>query len=160
MEWDQTQAGFYYQGSLVDEKLSTSQIPKPYSHNHSNTGQPFGTTLRMYDGQVDEDMTPQQHDSCEYVTTPRVNYEGSDPDRGCTEDTPKPSIVDEEDECQGDYDLPFCNDYHVSHMEVHRDFWDIVDSEHECNFCRNFCTVMRCPSCDVQACAYCKDAYS
>ena len=111
-------------------------------------------TLPMYDGQNDE-RAPS-----EYMAIPRVSYDGSDPDRGFTEETPEPSVTGEDkDYDDEDYDPPFCNDFHDSHLEVHRGFWDIIDSEHECNFCHKVCTVMRCPSCDVQACTYCKDRY-
>lgn len=114
----------------------------------------------MYDGQNDEDETMQQHCLCENLACLRVSYDGSDPDRGFTEGTPEPSVPSKEDDHgHEDWDVPFHSTYHDSHMEVHREFWDIVDSEHECNFCRNIGTVMQCPSCKVQACAYCKDVY-
>ena len=115
-------------------------------------------TLPMYDGQNDEDETLQQHYYRENIAPLRVSYDGSDPDRGFTEGTPEPSVAGKEDDYgHDDRDVPFHSTYHDSHMEVHREFWDIVDSEHECSFCRSICTVMQCPSCDVQACAYCKD---
>ena len=117
-------------------------------------------TLSMYDGQNDEDETLQQHDLCENLARLRVSYDDSDPDRGFTEDTPEPSVVGKEDDYgHEDWDVPFHSTHHDSHLEVHRGFWDIVDSERECNFCRNMGTVMQCPSCEVQACAYCKDVY-
>ena len=98
--------------------------------------------------------------SREYETDSRVNYDGSDPDRGFTEDTPEPSFTgDDYDYGDEEYDPPFRNDFHDSHMEVHREFWDIIDSCHECSFCMAEGTVMRCPRCDVQACASCKGAY-
>ena len=57
-----------------------------------------------------------------------MSHDGSGPDRGFTGETPEPSIVGNDhvydDE---DYDPPFCNDFHDSHMEVHREFWDILD---------------------------------
>lgn len=113
----------------------------------------------MSDGQNDEDATWQQQTSREYVPQPRVSYDGSDPDRGFTEDTPEPSISGGDDDYDDEgYHPPFCNDFHDSHMEVHREFWDIIDSSHECNFCHKVCTVMRCPKCYVQLCAYCKDS--
>lgn len=75
----------------------------------------------LYDGQSDEDTTRQQQPSREDVTNPRVSYDGSDPDRGFTEATPEPSIAgDDDDDSDEDYDPPFCNDFHDSHMEVHR----------------------------------------
>ncbi len=91
---------------------------------------------------------------------PRVSFDGSDSDRSFSEDTAEPSAASEDNVYDGsDYDPPFCNDFHDSHMEVHKEFWDIIDSLDECYFCHNNCTVMRCPSCDVQACSYCKDKY-
>ena len=114
----------------------------------------------MYDGYNDENTTCQQRPSCEFVAAQRVSSDGSDPDRGFTEDTPELSVASEDNEYDDeDYDPPFCNDFHDSHMEVHREFWDIIDSEQECHFCHRVCTVMRCPNCDVQACTYCKDGY-
>ena len=132
---------------------------KPYRGNYINT-ESSKPTLPLHDWQNDEDESMQQYDSWENIAPPRVSYDGSDPDRGFTEDTPEISVASEEDDYGHDeWDVPFHNSYHDSHMEVHREFWDVVDSEHECNFCRNICTVMQCPSCDVQACAYCKDMY-
>lgn len=114
----------------------------------------------MYDGQNDEDTTRHQQPFSEHMANPRVSYDDSDPDRGFTEGTPEPSIAgDNNDYDDEDYDPPFCIDFHDSHMEVHREFWDIIDSWHECNFCHRVCTVMRCPKCDAQACAYCKDRF-
>ena len=89
-----------------------------------------------------------------------MSHDGSGPDRGFTGEMPEPSIVgNDHDYDDEDYDPPFCNDFHDSHMEVHREFWDILDFWHECSFCHRVCTVMRCPKCDAQACAYCKDRY-
>lgn len=133
---------------------------QPCIAKYVNTKSSPKTTLPIYDGHNDEDETLQQHYYHEDRASLRVNYDGSDPDRGFTEDTPEPSVTGEEDDCgHGDWDMPLYSVPHGSHMEVHGEFWDIVDSEHECNFCRHICTVMQCPSCKVQACAYCKDAY-
>ena len=151
LEHDQEQPSISNPGSVLnqscsDKYVNTKLSPKP--------------TLPMYDGQDDEDKTPQQHYSRENIAPLRVSYDDSDPDRGFTEGTPEPSVASEEDDYgHKDWDMPFHSTYHDLHLEVHREFWDIVDSEHECNFCRNICTVMQCPSCDVQACAYCKDVY-
>ena len=151
LECDQEQPSSSNQGSVPYQPCSGKYIDTEFSPN---------PTLPMYDGQDDEDETLQQHYSCENMAPLRVSYDSSDPDRGFTEDTPEPSVAGEEDDYgHDDGDVPFHSTYHDSHMEVHREFWDIVDSEDECNFCRNICTVMRCPSCDVQACAYCKDVY-
>ena len=131
------------------QKLTTSQTLEPFhprDGKRNNAEMPPKTTLPIYDGQNDED------------TTPRMNYDGFDPDRGFTGDTSKASIAGDDDDYDGeDYDPPFYNAFHDSHMEVHRDFWDIIDSYHECHFCHKVCMVMRCPKCDAQACAYCKD---
>lgn len=75
----------------------------------------------MYDGQSDGDRTRQQQPSRDCVGDPKVSYDGSDPDRGFTEDTPESSIDgDNHDYDDEHYDPPFCNDFHDSHMEVHR----------------------------------------
>ena len=113
-----------------------------------------------YDGQNEEGMTQQQQRSEKFMSEPMMSFDSSDPDRGFTKDTPELSITGDDDEYDDkDYDPPFRNDLHDSHMEVHREFWDIIDDWHECNFCQKVCTVMQCPACDVQACAYCKDSY-
>ena len=151
---DQAQPSTKNEGSLSDQRLTTPQAARPYGGKCTEAEQPPRMTLPMYDGQDDE-RPPN-----EYMAFPRVSYDGSDPDRGFTEETPEPSVAGEDNEYDDeDYDPPFCNDFHDSHLEVHRGFWDIIDSEHECNFCHKVCTVMRCPSCDVQACTYCKDRY-
>ena len=155
-ESDQAPALISNEGSVPDQNLITPQAVKPCGGKYINTDLTPKTTLPMYDRQNNEDETWQQYYSCGYVATPRVSYDDSDPDRGFTEDAAEPLVAQEEYHGHGDYDLH--ND-HRSHMEVHRGFWDIVDSEDECDFCRNICTVMQCPSCDVQACAYCKDTY-
>ena len=114
----------------------------------------------MYNGQSDEDTDRQQHHPYEYVATPGVTYDSSDPDQGFTEDTPEPSVARGSDSYGHDsYKKPFCNDYHDSHVEVHREFWEIIDTERECEICQKFCTVMQCPACDLRACTYCKDTY-
>ena len=151
LEHDQEQPSTSNQGSAPNQ---------PCSGKYTNTKLSPKPTLSMYDGQNDEDETMQQHYMCENLACPRVSYDDSDPDRGFTEGTPEPSVASEEDNhCLEDWDMPFHSTYHDSHVEVHREFWDIVDSEHECNFCRKIGTVMQCPSCEVQACAYCKDVY-
>ena len=154
LEHDQEQPSTSNQGSVPDQPCGGKYI------NTKLSPKPTLWTLPMHDGQDDEDETLQQHYSREDIAALRVSYDGSDPDRGFTEGMPEPSVASEED-CYGhdDGDVPFHSTYHDSHLEVHREFWDFVDSEHECNFCRNICTVMQCPSCDVQACAYCKDVY-
>ena len=78
----------------------------------------------MSDGQNDEDAIWQQQTFREYVPQPRVSYDGSDPDRGFTEDTPEPPISGGDDDYDHEgYHPPFCNYFHDSHMEVHREFW-------------------------------------
>ena len=157
--------------SQTKGKLEHNQEQPSTSNQDSVPDQPCGgkyfntilspkPRLPMYDGQNDEDETLQQHYSRDNMASLRVSYDGSNPDRGFTEGTPEPSVAGEEDDSgHEDRDWPSHSTYHDSHMEVHREFWDIVDSEHECNFCRKICTVMQCPSCDMQACAYCKDVY-
>lgn len=114
----------------------------------------------MYNGQSDKDMDRQQNYPYEYVASPGVTYDGSDPDRGFTEDTPDPSVAGGDDNYGHDnYEKPFVNGCHNFHIEVHREFWDIIDSEHECEVCQYFGTVMQCPACDLKACTYCKDTY-
>ena len=148
------------EGSYLDPKLTTFQPWEPCGGKHTNARQPAKSRLPKYDGQKDEDTTWQQQPSREYAADTRMSYDGSDPDRGFTEITPAPSIADDDNDYDDkDYDPPFCNDFHDMHMEVHREFWDIIDSWHECNFCHEDCTVMQCPKCDVQACASCKDAH-
>ena len=150
-EHDQGQSSTSNQGSVPDQACSGKYInpqpsPKP--------------TLPIYDGQNDEGEILQQHYYREDRASLRVSYDDSDPDRGFTEGTPEPSVAGEEDDYGHDEgDVAFDSTYHDSHKEVHREFWDIVDCEDECNFCRRICTVMRCPSCEVQACGHCKDAY-
>ena len=156
VESDQAQPSANNQSLLPDKKPQ----PKHCGGRNTNAEEPQKTTVPMYQRQNDEYTARQQHDSYEYVANSRVSYDGSDPDRGFTEDTPEPSVAESDsDPGHEDCDPPFCNDYHDSHMEVHKEFWDIVDSEHECNFCQKFCTVMQCPACDLQACTYCKDTY-
>ena len=118
--------------------------------------------LPIHDAQYDEGpITQQQRHPCEYVANLRVSYDDSDPDQGFTEDAPEPWVAGQDGNYdQSDHDPRFCTDFHDAHMEVHKEFWDIIDSEHECYFCHNICTVMRCPSCDVQACSHCKNARS
>ena len=145
---------------MPDRTFTTQPTPEPFEGKRKKAQQPSKTKLPMYDGQNDEDKTWQQRPSLEYMANPSVSYDDSDPDRGFTEDTPEPWATDEDNDYDDeDYDPPFCNDFHDSHLEVHREFWDIIDSWHECNFCHQVRTVMRCPSCDVQACSYCKDRY-
>lgn len=146
-----------------DHKSNSRQSSKPSiprGDKRSSAEQPHKTTLPMSDGRNDEDVTRQQQSSREYMANPRVSYDDSDPDRGFTEHVPEPWIAGEDyDYDDEDYDPPFSNDFHDSHMEVHREFWDIIDSWQECNFCRKVCTVMRCPKCDITACAYCKNSH-
>ena len=145
-------------GSHQYPNLATPQIP---IESMPRSEYPFRTTLPVYDGPRSEDTTRQRQDSVEYEAYPTASYDGSDPDRGFTEDTPERSRVGDDDNNTSDWnDNPTsCNDFHDSHMEVHREFWDIIDSSHECDLCHNLCAVLRCPKCDVQACAYCKDTH-
>ena len=145
---------------LPDQKSATPQPPQPCGGESAGAEQSVEMELPTYDRLSAEDMAQQQRTPGEDVASPRVSRDGFDPDQGLTEYTPEPSLADDHkiyDE--GDYDPPFCNDFHDSHLEVHREFWDIIDAYHQCDFCRRFCTVMRCPSCDAQACSYCKDTY-
>ena len=55
------------------------------------------------------------------MNSPGVSYDGSDPDQGFTEYTPESSDAGEDYDYDDEgYDPPFCNDFHDSHMEVHR----------------------------------------
>ena len=145
---------------LPDQKLATPQPPRACGGESAGAEQLFNMELPIYDMLSAEDMAQQQQTAYEHVASPRVSQDGFDPDQRFTEDTPGPSLADENNfnDDEG-YDPPFCNNFHDSHMEVHREFWDIIDSCHQCDFCDRFCTVMRCPNCDVQACSYCKDTY-
>ena len=110
--------------------------------------------------QTDPTTETEMEGTTKYETNPTVSYDSSDPDRGFTEDTPGPSIDGEDsDYIDSNYDSPFCNDLHDSHVEVHREFWDFSESQHECYFCHSICTVMQCPNCDVQACSHCKNTH-
>ena len=144
---------------LPDQKLATPQPPRPCGGESAGAEQSIEMELPTYDRLSAEDMAQQQQTPGENVASPRVSQDGFDPNRGFTEYTPEPSVADEKKHDEGDYDPPFCNDFHDLHLEVHREFWDIIDSCHQCDFCSRFCTVMRCPSCDAQACSYCKDTY-
>lgn len=157
---DRVKPSVQCEGSLPDQHLTTPKAPEPCSDKCPNAAHPPRTRLPMYDGQNEAETIGQQRPSCEYEAEPRVMYDGFDPGRRSDENMPKPSVAgDDIDYIDEDYDPPYCNDFHDSHMDVHKEFWEIIDSCHECNFCHKFCTVMRCPNCDVQACSYCKDKY-
>ena len=74
----------------------------------------------MYDRQNNGDRIRQQQPR-DYVADPKLSFNGSDPDQGFTEDTAKSSVDGHDNDYDDeDYDPPICNDFHDSHMEVHR----------------------------------------
>lgn len=85
-----------------------------------------------------------------------VNFDDSDPDRGCTVSSYDGYHMPGEHE--PDPATATLLDFHSHHMDAHKDFWDIEPDWQDCCFCGTSSTVMRCPECELLACSYCKSS--
>ena len=47
---------------------------------------------------------------------------------------------------------------HLTHVDVHQDFWEVVEDEQRCCMCDTEGTLLQCPGCAVQACQTCKSS--
>ena len=78
-------------------------------------------------------------------------------------DTSETSETSETDTASRDFLMPSSDlrASHLSHINVHQDFWEIVeDDDLCCNMCGSYGTLLQCPACVLQSCQHCKSALS